>query len=263
MSLRKLLRSLQIFFPFLQDARFAFERYRQKAGQRLVEPDFGALRLFDWGAAPLFLDIGANRGLATDAMRLLVPDARIIAFEPNPLLYRQLTRIYSAVTTVSCMDIALGNASTEAVLWVPVYRNWVFDGLGSLDRRKAAEWLDSDQLYFFDARHLQLHEQSCRIRRLDELALSPAFIKIDVQGHELAVLRGAEETLRRCRPLLMIENTGEGAETAFLRECGYTICAFEHGRLSMSRGGRVNSLFVTAEHLERLPGLEPELSAGR
>ena len=31
------------------------------------------------------------------------------------------------------------------------------------------------------------------------------FIKIDVEGHELAVLRGAERTLARCRPTLLLE----------------------------------------------------------
>jgi hypothetical protein len=41
---------------------------------------------------------------------------------------------------------------------------------------------------------------------LDELELSDVrFVKLDVEGHELPALRGAEQTVRRDRPLLMIE----------------------------------------------------------
>ena len=252
MSLRKLLRSLQVFFPLLQDARFALARYRQQTARRLIEPEFAALRLFDWGKAPLFLDVGGNRGLATEAMRRLVPDARLIVFEPNPLLHRQLARLYARAPAITCMDTALGDTSLDAVLWVPIYRNWVFDGLGSLDRREAAEWLNDERLYFFDPRHLRLHEYPCTIRPLDSLGLSPAFIKIDVQGHELEVLRGAEQTLARCHPLLMIENAGGAEETHFLQHLGYTVAAFGDGRLKARQAGRVNSFFLTAEHFAQL-----------
>lgn len=207
------------------------------------------MRLFDWGAAPLFLDIGANRGLATDAMHLLVPQSEIVSFEPNPILYKQLVNLYSDVTTVKCMNIALGDASIDATLWVPVYRNWVFDGLASLDRREAAEWLNGDRIYFFDERHLHLHEQACKIRRLDEFDLSPAFIKIDVQGHELDVLRGAAQTLERYHPLLMIEDASNDELIQFLKIFQYTIAHFDGQQMILHSAGRVNSFFLADKHV--------------
>jgi FkbM family methyltransferase len=43
-------------------------------------------------------------------------------------------------------------------------------------------------------------------RRLDEYELDAVgFIKIDVEGHELSVLRGGSETIRRCLPTMLIE----------------------------------------------------------
>lgn len=252
MSWRKLLRSIQVFFPSLQDTRFALSRYQQKAARRLVEPDFAALSLFDWQETPLFLDIGGNRGLAADAMHLLVPAARIVVFEPNPYLYRQLTKLYTGNPSVTCMDVALGDASLDTVLWVPSYRDWVFDGLGSLDRRAAAEWLNEDRIYFFDSRHLRLHEHPCKLRRLDDLQLAPAFIKIDVQGYELDVLRGAEQTLARCHPLLMIEDASDEEKIEFLRRFDYTIANFEGNRLNLHQAGKVNSFFLADKHITQL-----------
>ena len=41
--------------------------------------------------------------------------------------------------------------------------------------------------------------------KLDDFGLSPDLIKIDVEGYELFVLKGAEETLLRCKPVMIVE----------------------------------------------------------
>src|SRR6266568_3035020 len=50
-------------------------------------------------------------------------------------------------------------------------------------------------------------ERVVEVRTLDSFEFSDvAMIKIDVEGHEEAVVAGAEETIRRCRPSLLIES---------------------------------------------------------
>lgn len=247
-ELRKLIRSAQVFAPFAQDARFAAQRLWQRWSGRPVEPDLLAVRHFGLGAGDLILDVGANRGLVVEALLRLVDGARIVAFEPNPRLAAALAERHRDDPRVTCRPLALGEAAGELTLWLPIYRGWAFDGLASLDPETARGWLGADRIHGFRPELLRLEPLRCAVARLDELDLEPAFIKLDVQGHELAVLRGGERTLRRARPILLVEDPAEDREIAFLERLDYVIAAFEEGRLVTGRRGRLNSFFLPREH---------------
>jgi FkbM family methyltransferase len=251
---RKLLRSMQVFFPFLQESRFRLQHLLHRLSGAPVEADFAALRLLPWEPGALFLDVGANRGQSIDAMRMLVPQARVMAFEPNARLCARLARLYRADRRVECVNSALGDAAGESVLWVPIYRGWAFDGLASLDRAKAAGWLSPERLYLFRPAWLHVEQMRCKVQRLDDLDLAPAFIKLDVQGFELQVLIGGEATLRRHRPVLMIESPGADEEMPFLERLGYRPYGFDGKRLTPGRGGEVNCFFLTADRAASLAG---------
>ncbi len=72
-----------------------------------------------------------------------------------------------------------------------------------------------------------------QVHTLDEVITGPVhFVKIDVEGMEMEILKGARETLSHDRPLVMIEVQDQHAEefNALLRELGYAIERYFAGK---------------------------------
>ena len=250
MNVKKLLRTLQVNFPFLLEIKFALMReYRNRSGVPF-DGDFQALGLFPDVGEALFLDVGANRGQSADAILMITKNSRIQLFEPNPLLCEKLRRLYGNNKRVGINEFGLGDKAAEQVLFVPFYKKWMFDGLASFDKEKAGDWLKG-RVFFYKDRHLSLRESSCEIRRLDELNFNPFFIKLDIQGYEFQALKGGEQTIKTCEPVLLIESPPEEEVINYLNGFGYQLYAFKEGMFMRGVAGGNNTFFMT-ENKSRL-----------
>lgn len=180
---------------------------------------FVETRLFGWErevrvlsrfarGGPVAIDVGANWGIWTYGMVRSGLFKRVLAFEPNPCLAAELES--ARLPGVELRKEAVSRALGELELKVPIRGGQVLDGWGTVESDPA---LEPEEL-------IQFRVPSCT---LDSLRLSGVgFIKIDVEGHELAVLEGARETLRAWRPDCLVECKGARlAETeSFFRALG-------------------------------------------
>jgi FkbM family methyltransferase len=136
------------------------------------------------------VDVGAHIGAHTLALASLVgPSGRVHAFEPQRLPHQLL-----------CANI-VANQLWQVEPW-PI-------GLGSVPRTLWYDRPDYGQEGNFGAVELSTQRRAVAVdvRRLDDLGLGAIdFIKIDVEGMESDVLRGAAKTLRQHRPALYVEN---------------------------------------------------------
>jgi FkbM family methyltransferase len=245
----KLLRTLQANFPFLLDAKFAARSLVSRALRRPHDADFRALALFPDLDGALYLDLGANRGQSIEAILMFTRRSCIWSFEPNPLLCAKLRRRFHGQERVVIKDFGLGDQEGAFKLYVPYYKKWMYDGLASLKREFAADWL-RDRVYGYREEHLTIKEVDCRIRRLDDVlsfdgtGLAPFFIKLDVQGYELEALTGGERTLRNHEPILLIESPDEPTSD-FLGGLGYQPYSYEGGALKPRTLGVTNTFFMT------------------
>jgi len=221
-SLGKLIRTLQSELYFLKEAKDAYYYHSRKLLARPGDEDFHALRFIPDSLPGCYLDIGANQGQSIEAIRLFKPEARIYSYEANPLLIEKLQRRYSKQDKITVSPFGLADEKKSRTLFVPVYKKFVYDGLASFDRESAADWLNSETLYWFSPAKLTLMGLLCTTERLDEQAVDPIFIKIDVQGYEYQVVCGGIETIKRYEPVLMIEDfLGNDNLVQLLSELGY------------------------------------------
>lgn len=159
--------------------------------------------LFDFlpPTSGLAIDAGANIG--NHANFFAKRFDRVEAFEPHPRTFQLLS--LNAAPNVACHQLALGDEAGTARL----HDNPGNAGGASLSGE--GEAFDVD------------------VVTLDSLVLAPSFLKIDVEGHEIAVLKGAAETLRKYRPVIVFEQLPaefDGDETPvirFLRRLDYDL----------------------------------------
>ena len=163
------------------------------------EPDFHRA-LFRPGT---LVDIGAHAGGMTLALADL-PWTRILAFEPLPTAYARLEAAVRArwghiPAHVVLRCEALGEASGHLALEVPVVGGVAQEQWASVAKDYAALQADDPRI---DA----VRRYDVPVLPLDALELDDVTaIKLDVEGAEEEVLRGAAATLRRCRPVLSVE----------------------------------------------------------
>lgn len=151
------------------------------------EPELAVLPLL-CSRSRLAVDVGANYGMYV--ARLVGLSQRCVVFEPIPRLAAMLRRGFGAAVDVR--ETALSDHRGSAVLRVPDL-NTGYATLSSANALSAMQTVRVDELQVATS-------------RLDDEALTDVgFIKIDVEGHEEAVLRGAVELLRRDRPNLLVE----------------------------------------------------------
>ncbi len=243
----KLLRTAQSEVPFLKPLKTAWRYHHARLARKPSDPDFGSLRFIPDSSSGCYVDVGANQGQSIESIRLFQPHARIHAFEADPHLAARLQQRHRGSETVTVHPYGLGATPTDATLFTPVYKGFAYDGLASLDRNNAASWLGPETLYRFAPRRLVLRETACRTERLDDQRLNPVFIKIDVQGYELAVVRGGLETIRRFDPILMIEDLSHRPKLfALLESLGYQQYLFDDtGFYRADAGSAVNFLLMT------------------
>ena len=233
--MKNFFRSIQTFFPSLHDIRFSLKFFKMKLTNSPHESDFKALRLFNLSENQEIVDVGSNRGEAIASI-LLANNLtnKIIGFEPNGLVFEKLDAKFKGNKRVKLHNLGLGEKQEERKLFVPFYRKWMFDGLSSFHYDDAANWLKK-RLWNYKEQNLTIKEIPCHIKSMDSLNLKPAFIKIDVQGFELEVLKGAQETLEQFKPILLIESVTDEI-IALLKPFGYECYSFNNGKLTPGKG---------------------------
>jgi len=149
-------------------------------------------------AGDVIVDVGANVGYLTRFFAQAVgPFGKVYAFEPNPLIFPLLTRNVAKFRQVAVFDVGLSTNETEMPLFIPGSNHAV----ASFVREYPAT-------HVFGGKSRQLHSVAAKLVRGDEFMAKIDIdnsdrrrermidiLKVDVEGWELNVLAGLEETI--------------------------------------------------------------------
>lgn len=139
-------------------------------------------------------DVGANIGEYTYWLEKIIPSSSIYAFEPNKLVYKMLK---SSFPKVNHINMALSDKAGIRELTILIIGNSVYDTRSSLEQN-------------IEPGMTGAHKQKVDVMTIDtfisEKKLTKiGFIKIDVEGHEFSLLKGAKHLLMRDMPVLLVE----------------------------------------------------------
>jgi FkbM family methyltransferase len=173
-------------------------------------------------------DVGAHAGQYAKLFARAASAGRVYAFEPGSYA-RAILRVVVGLhrlRNVAVLPLALGAECGVATLSVPVKRSGSYGfGLSHLGAPQDRWPVVAQELV-----GLTTIDTVATALALDRLDL----IKADIEGWELSLLRGAENTLRRFRPRLLIElsethlaRAGETLDRAFAFLAGLGYAAFE------------------------------------
>ena len=170
---------------------------------------------------------------------------RVIAFEPMPSLADALRVKFKR--DVEIRSIALSDRAGTVELHMPVVDGVTVTGCSTVSPTASATYPD----------HRAIEVPMATLDSVYDGQLG--FMKIDVEGHEQAVLDGARQTIRRCRPRLLVEIDerlspgGLVRAKAYFRDLGY--------RGYFVQAGHIEPMSLFSAKLLQNPADLPDLTA--
>ncbi len=201
----------------------------------LFEPEYFLLdHLVDPRRAAI--DVGGNEGIYSGRLAQLC--SRVHCFEPIPWMAADLRKKLKPNVTVH--EAAVSDVDGTAELRIPYRDGMRMHGLSTIAPANSLEGATRTE------------SVQCSRIRLDTVINEPiGFIKIDVEGHEMAVLRGAEKIISRDRPVLIVESEKRHSPEAPEDVIGF-MTALGYGGLFLLDGlPKMISAFRTPIHQPR------------
>jgi FkbM family methyltransferase len=211
----------------------------------------------------LILDVGANVGLFTEQLRAQRPGCEYLLFEPVERYFGICEKRFENVDEVQVLNLALSSANEQRSIFKAGHNpggNSVLTEI-MFDRRDNSEVTE----------RTVVEEETIECRRFDDLAMergieSVAFVKIDTEGFDYAVLQGLIGFLERTgqRPPILTELMSEDYHP-FWREQREIIGRYVelgYGSVDFDKLPKIGDVLLLPNHKGHSPILDQEDPTG-
>ena len=153
----------------------------------------------------LILDIGANDGMSYKIIRKLLNNVNIISFEPNINNFKDLKKIEKEDKNFYCKNVALSNKREKKDFYTPYFKNYAITQIAGISKGGVKDRLKKSLFINNLMRKIDLKKENLVTKKLDDFDYKPCFIKIDIEGHEFECIKGSLKTIKKTKPILMVE----------------------------------------------------------
>jgi len=180
----------------------------------------------------IVMDIGANIGITSLALSKIAKDGKVYSFEPSPRIYPYLVENIKANNShnIHPFMLAVGNSNSK----IKFNHALTFAAGSFISESEIDPTAFNTTCFDVDCKTLDSIAEDLQLNRID-------FIKLDVEGFELEVLRGAKKTIEKFKPFWIIEFNS------------WTLIAFQEN-LPQKALREILSIFPFVYHIDRLNG---------
>ena len=151
------------------------------------------------------IDIGGNLGISSMGFRRLGFNNKIYIFEPNKFIFKKYiqSKLLKNYSNIYAFNFALGKKNQLKDFFYPYYKKNCIHYFCSFNK----EYLQNSIGITFKNKKIRIIKDSIKIKNFDNLKLKcqPKFIKIDVEGHDLEVINGMDNTISKYKPIILVE----------------------------------------------------------
>ena len=190
---------LFIFFRFLTNKYFA---------KIIYESDFNFiiyLKDLKFFQNKMIIDVGGNDGISIKAIRKFTNN-KIVSFEPNKKNFDKILSLKKKIPKISAFNYGLSREKIKTkVIYEAYYNKYHLSPFDSMSKKDVIKHLKNSLFIKDIEKKIVIKKNFVTVKKLDQFKFAPCFIKIDVQGHEYECVLGSLLTIRKHKPVLMVE----------------------------------------------------------
>lgn len=193
-------KEIEFFFKkFFFPEGFLLKRRLQRSIKRNDEQEINLVKKFIKSGTDS-IDVGVYRGVYSYEMSKY--SEKVHSFEPNPIIFKYINKnLKKFIKNIHLYNFALSNQNKTMNLKIPI-RN------SNSNKEIFEEYYEMGKATIHNENNFENYENfEIQTKKIDELNFDNkiSFIKIDVEGHELEVIEGAKNTIKRDKPILLVE----------------------------------------------------------
>ena len=150
------------------------------------------------------IDVGASDGIASKFFMKKLNVSNILCFEPNIPYVKILKKLN--YKNMKVFDYGIGERNENYKVFYPRYqffkKNFDLVTYTFYDKKELQKQINLD---FKFKKNIYIVQKEIFLKRIDKLNLKISLIKIDVNGHELSVVKGLNNIIKKDKPALIIE----------------------------------------------------------